>query len=182
MKVLSNNILRKIKCHINNNGVIAYPTEYCFGIGCHYKNLHAVQKVIRLKGRNSTKGMIVITGNIRHFKLLINIDKDYTTYWPGPNTLLVHSNNRFIRKNVGGKKNNTIALRVSSHEIVIQLCDYLNHALISTSANYSGRFPAKNTKECYRMFGKKLLVIPGLTNFRRKPSTIINYETKEILR
>ena len=173
--------LKKIKSHINNGGIFAYPTEHCYGIGCHYKNINAIRKIIRLKHRNSSKGMILISGNIKHFKEIININECYKEYWPGPFTLLFESKNKYIQKIVSGN-HNKVAIRVSKHKLVSQLCNYLNHPVVSTSANYSNRFPAKSYKECIRIFGKKLMIIPGLTNFNTKPSRIIDYETKEILR
>lgn len=181
MKFLSTHLLKKIKCHIANGGILAYPTEYCFGLGCDYKNVNAVKKIINLKSRNSNKGMIIISGNISHFKSLININNTYSEYWPGAFTLLLNSDNRFIKKLVSGR-NDKIALRITKHQLVTQICDYLNQGIISTSANYSGRFPAKTYKECCRIFGKKIMIVPGLTNFRRMPSSIIEYETKKVLR
>jgi L-threonylcarbamoyladenylate synthase len=54
--------------------------------------------------------------------------------------------------------------------------------LVSTSANCSKIRPAKTYRECLRMFGDEVLVLPGLTSFAKRPSTVIDLETKRILR
>ena len=79
-------------------------------------------------------------------------------------------------------KHKKIAVRVTRHKMVGQLCNYLNMPLVSTSANKSGRRSISNYRDCKRIFGQSVLVLPGITNFAKRPSTIIDWQTKQVLR
>lgn len=178
-------LLRKAKRHINSGGVIAYPTESCYGFGCDPFNYKAVAKIIKLKGRFKAKGLIVIAGRIEQLKNLtvpfaledkVSIGK----YWPGPYSLILPAMPNIPRNLTGS--HSKVAVRVTKHVLVRQLCNYLNSPLVSTSANKSGRKSIKTYRECSRLFGNKVLVLPGCTNFAKRPSTVIDWETKEIIR
>src|SRR3989304_249036 len=56
---------RKIAAHLRHGGLIAYPTEYCYGLGCDPRNHRAVQRLLELKGRPQHKGLILIAGKFR---------------------------------------------------------------------------------------------------------------------
>ena len=179
-------MLRKVKAHIKCGGVIAYPTEYCYGLGCDPFNYKAVSTLIKLKRRNKNKGLIVIAGNIRQLRNLIlplNTN-DYSKmihYWPGFNTLILPAANRLIPANLLGE-HRKIAVRVSKHYLVKQLCGFMCTSLVSTSANKSGCKPVKTYKECIRIFGAKTMVLPGVTNRMKRPSALIDWETGRVLR
>lgn len=179
------NQLIKIKQHLKKGGVIAYPTESCYGLGCNPQNYKAINKVIRLKGRSKNKGLIVIAGNLRQItpltKPLSNNDiKELKKYWPGFYSIILPVNNH-LPTNLTGK-HKKIAVRVTQHRQVQQINNYTNSAIVSTSANKSGKNSIKSYRECIRQFGNKVLVIKGDIMFQKKPSTIIDWKTKKILR
>ena len=178
-------LLKKVKLFLKNGGVIAYPTESCYGFGCDPFNFKAIEKVIKIKARNKTKGLIVIAGNKVQLKKLISpmeilnnpeIDK----YWPGFYSLILPVSQK-ISKNLTGK-HSKVAVRVTQHEGVQQLCHYLNMPLVSTSANKTSFKSIKTYRECLRQFGKQVMVLPGIIDFAKKPSSIIDWETGLILR
>ncbi len=178
-------LLRRVKQHLKNGGIIAYPTESCYGFGCDTLNYKALKQIIKIKGRSKSKGMICIASNYKHLNKLV---KPFTAdelsqiqqYWPGFYSLIIASSSKTPRLLVGN--HNSIAARVSTHNEVRQLCNYLRDALVSTSANKSGRKSIKSYRECLRQFGKKAMVLPGIIGFYRKPSTIINLATKQKIR
>lgn len=178
----SQSTLKKVKSHIKKGGVIAYPTEYCYGLGCDPLNRKAVDKIIKLKGRSKTKGLIVIAGKNSELKSLICpiSPNEVSKYWPGPYSLILKTMKN-VPKNLTGR-HEKIAVRITKHELVKQICKYLNSPLVSTSANISGHRPLKNYRDCARTFGVNVMVLPGLTKFARKPSTLIDLESKNILR
>lgn len=185
MRLTSHNQLIKVKQHLKKGGVIAYPTESCYGLGCDPKNYKAINKVIRLKGRSKTKGLIVIAGNLRQIyhltkKLSDNDISRLKQYWPGFYSIILPVNHH-LPKNLTGK-HNKIAIRVTKHNQVQQISNYIKSALVSTSANKSGKQSIKSYRECVQYFGKNVLVIKGDTMFQKKPSTIIDWQTKQILR
>lgn len=171
--------------HIKNGGVIAYPTEYCFGLGCDPFNRKAINKILKLKGRSKTRGLIVIAGEIKQLKSLIKplTQKDHVAlgqYWPGPFSLVLAAT-KTIPANLTGR-HHKIAVRVTKHQLVKQLCQFIQMPLVSTSANISRHKPLKTYRECKKKFGQNVLVLPGLTNFAQNPSSIIDWFTKEPLR
>jgi L-threonylcarbamoyladenylate synthase len=174
-------LLRSVRAHLKSGGVIAYPTESCFGLGCDPFNHKAINKILSLKNRDKKKGLIVIAGGISQLsKIIYPLPETVATYWPGPNTLLVRAKSKVLYGVTG--RHSKIAVRVTAFKPVIRLCNYLNMPLISTSANPAGFQSAKTYSTCRHMFGNKIMVLPGTTGFFKRPSTIIDWDTKKILR
>ena len=71
MYVYNHKLIQQIKAHLRNGGVIAYPTESCYGLGCDPFNYRAINRIIRIKGRSKTKGLIVIAGKLGQLNTLI---------------------------------------------------------------------------------------------------------------
>lgn len=177
--------IREIKRHLRNGGVIAYPTESCYGFGCDPFNYSAINKIIQLKGRNKAKGMIVIVGSVNQLQNVIsplheNDKSQLTQYWPGFYSIILPVSRQIPRNLIGAHRK--IAVRVTRHKLVKQLTNALNMPLVSTSANKSGHQSIKTYRECVRQFGKQVMVLAGTTNFAKKPSTILDWESKKILR
>lgn len=185
MNKLSHKLIQKVKSHVAKGGIIAYPTESCYGFGCNPFNYKAIDKVIKLKGRSKSKGLIVIAGNKRELDNLIlplsqDDYKEIANYWPGPFSLVLPVKPK-VPANLTGR-HKKVAVRVTKHKLVAKLCNSLKMPLVSTSANSSGFRAIKNYRECLRKFGSQVMVLPGLTNFAKRPSTIIDWETKKHLR
>jgi L-threonylcarbamoyladenylate synthase len=185
MQAYSNNLLHKIQRHIKNGGIIAYPTEFCYGFGCDPFNYRAINNILRIKQRDKAKGLIVIAANIHQLdKLIIPISlhdrQKLKKYWPGFFSILLPSKKNTLNVLIGA--HNKLAVRISNHDLVKQLCNYLHMPLVSTSANLSGHKPIKCYRECVRQFGKKVMVLPGNTGFAKNPSTIIDWKSGQIIR
>lgn len=185
MDFYSTKLLQKVKAHLKNGGLIAYPTESCYGFGCDPFNYKAIAKLIKVKGRSKTKGLIVISSSTSQLhKLIQPIANDQKTklakYWPGFYSLILRVTSKVPRNLIGS--HSKVAVRVSLHPHVKQLCYSLNTPLVSTSANKSGHHSIKNYRECQRQFGKRVLVLPGKIGKAKRPSTIIDWESQKILR
>jgi L-threonylcarbamoyladenylate synthase len=100
--------------------------------------------------------------------------------WPGPVTWVVPASAACLPLLTGGRP--TIAVRVTAHPVAARLCRSLGMALVSTSANKSGKNPAKTAAECRRIFGARVRVIAGRIGTRRRPSTLIDLATGTLLR
>lgn len=175
--------VKKIQQHLKNGGVIAYATESCYGFGCDPFNYNAINKLLKIKQRPKTKGMIVISGNKKILTRIVACDlnnPEFDRYWPGSYSIILPTKD-VVPKNLVGK-HTKIAVRLTKHKQIIQLSQYLHIPLVSTSANKSGMKAIKNYRECVNKFGKQVMVIKGITNFAKRPSTIIDWETKNILR
>jgi L-threonylcarbamoyladenylate synthase len=174
-----------IRRHLQRGGVVAYPTESCYGLGCDPMNRHAVERVLRLKKRSPSKGLILIAAHARQLRpYLAPISPELATRmrsrWPGPHTWLVPASSRCPATLRGA--HDSVAVRVTAHRGAAGLCRMAGMALVSTSANLSGGKSAKTAAECRRLFGKRALVIPGPIGARRRPSTIQDLATGRIIR
>jgi L-threonylcarbamoyladenylate synthase len=174
-----------LRTHLRRGGLIAYPTESCYGLGCDPRNPRALQRLIRLKGRSAAKGLLLIADHFRRLQAFIAplsaADRArMQRSWPGPVTWVVPASSACPPLLTGGRP--TIAVRVTAHSGAARLCRALGMALVSTSANKSGLKPAKTAAECRRMFGARVRVIAGRIGQRRRPSTLIDLATGIILR
>ncbi len=112
---------------VREGGVIAYPTEAVWGLGCDPWNGEAVDRLLALKERPMHKGLILVADDIEQFDfLLADLPEIWLQRlagsWPGPNTWLVPHQNRLPEWVTG--EHDTVALRVSDHPLVRALCRY----------------------------------------------------------
>lgn len=176
--------LNALRTHLKRGGVIAYPTESCYGLGCDPRKRAAVKKILRLKRRSWTKGLILATADLQQiarFILPISVAERATLnqYWPGPYTFLLPASNRAPKLLIG--KHKSLAVRVSAHPEVALLTRALG-PLVSTSANVSGAKPIKTYAEAQRAFGQQVWVLPGRIGKRKTPSVIIDLQSGKKLR
>jgi len=176
---------RRIAAHLRRGGLIAYPTESCYGLGCDPDNRSAVQRLLRLKQRPQHKGLILIAASYRQVARYLHPltpaqQQQLKTAGAQAITYLMpalHSAPRWLR---GG--HDTLAVRLTAHRQAALLCRGVDSALVSTSANRSGQRPARTYAQCQRLFGRKVWVLPGRVGKRRNPSTIITWADGKIVR
>ena len=123
--------------------ILAYPTEAVYGLGCNPFNEKAVERLLALKKREHSKGLIVLIADWSQLSSLtsaIPFDKldAVRDNWPGPVTY-VFPKSAIIPDWLCGN-HNTVAIRMSAHPVARKLCK--NGPIISTSANLSGHPPA----------------------------------------
>ena len=171
---------------LRSSGVIAYPTETVWGIGCDPQQPSALQRVIDLKRRDAHKGLILIAGHIEQFNFLLHdLPKAQKTQlensWPGAVTWLVPHNNR-VHPLVHGQFS-TVAIRVSEHKIVKELCETFNGPIVSTSANLAGQATIQNSIRAMKFLGHDLdFILQGPLGMAVAPSRIIDLQTGRIIR
>lgn len=169
-----------------NDGVIAYPTEGVWGLGCLPSSEIAVQRILNLKQRQQEQGLILIAGEIAHFDDYLEGLSNYKMAelrkaWPAPVTFLVPDNG-FCPDWIKGA-HNTVALRVSAHPVVQSLCNQVNGPIVSTSANRSGCAPAESAAEIKEVFGEDIdFIVPGELSGAEGPSEIRDLMSGQILR
>ncbi|CRX99151.1 sua5 YciO YrdC YwlC family protein [Yersinia enterocolitica] len=157
--------------------VIAYPTEAVFGLGCDPDSEKAVNALLALKQRPWQKGLILIAANYEQLKPYVDdsalTDSQRETIfsvWPGPVTWVIPTHPETPRWLTGSF--DSLAVRVSDHPLVQQLCSQYGKPLVSTSANLSGQEPCRTTEEVRIQFGSSLPVLAGLVGGRLNPSEI----------
>jgi L-threonylcarbamoyladenylate synthase len=177
--------LRRLRAHFRAGGLIAYPTESCYGLGCDPRSYPAVRRLLKLKGRPQAKGLILITDRFSRLKPFVapptpEQAERLARTWPGPHTWLMPVSGRTPRWLTG--RHGSLAVRVTAHPVAAGLCRALGSALVSTSANRGGLKPLRTYSACMRAFGGQVLVIPGRIGKRRRPSTIQDLVSGRIVR
>jgi len=172
---------RAIRAHLDRGGVIAYATESCYGLGCDPMNARAVARILHLKGRPKSKGLILIGSAPEQFApYLAEPPGAWPEYWPGPVTLLLPSGRRCPTWLTG--RHRKLAVRVTAHPYAASLCQALGMALVSTSANRAGQVMLRSAAACRKAFGTRVKVLPGRIGKRRRPSTIVDPGSGSVLR
>ncbi len=176
---------RAIAAHLKRGGLIAYPTESCYGLGCDPRNRRAVLRLLKIKGRPQRKGLILIAGKFAQLAAYLQ------PLTPGQQNVLCRDGAQAITYLMPAKPScprwlrgahDTLAVRITAHPVAAALCDALDMALVSTSANVSGAKPARTYAQCQRFFGNRVRVLPGRVGKRKKPSTIRAWTSGKIIR
>jgi L-threonylcarbamoyladenylate synthase len=125
---------------LKNGGLILYPTDTIWGIGCDATNPEAVEKVFKLKGRTEEKSLIVLLDSDNklqsYIKEVPEVAYDLIEYAENPLTI-VYSGAKNLAPNAIAK-DGSIGIRIVKHEFCQQLLQRFRKPLISTSANLSG--------------------------------------------
>ena len=163
---------RSLAAHLKRGGLIAYPTESCYGLGCDPRNREAVLRLLRLKQRPQRKGLILIAGNYAQLSAYlrpISAEAQEKLKSDGAQavTYLMPAKPSCPRWLRGVHA--TLAVRITAHPEAAALCDALGMALVSTSANYSGGKAARTAAQCRKLFGEQVWVLPGRTGKRKRP-------------
>lgn len=170
---------------IRGGGVIAYPTEAVYGLGCDPANEEAVLRLLEIKERPVHKGLILLGADAAQLRPWIDVsDADLARMnerWPGPVTWVVPASTR-VPSWVRGD-HTTVAVRVSGHPLARAIAAAAGTPIISTSANLSGRPSARNRFQVARQLGERLdLIVNGECNLARRPSAIIDLASGAHLR
>lgn len=174
---------------LQQGGVIAYPTEAVYGLGCDPKNLSAVKKILEIKQRNKEKGLILIAANFKQLKPFLlplekSIEKKMLDSWNNSSSVITWlvPAKKDISDYLKGEFD-TLAVRVSHHPVVKELCEKFNGALISTSANISKQEAARTSEQVIQIFNNKInFIIEGETDINAQPSEIRDALTDKMIR
>ena len=173
---------------LRTGGVIAYPTEGVWGLGCDPRNERAVLRLLALKQRALAKGLILIAADAAQLADFIAMDAldasvcaAVRASWPGPNTWIVPASASAPRWITGD--HDGIAVRVTAHPDVIALCRGFGGALVSTSANVASAPSPRHRDELDpRIVAGVDAIGPGETLGRGQPSTIRDARSGQVLR
>jgi L-threonylcarbamoyladenylate synthase len=146
---------------LRDGGVLAYPTEAVFGLGCDPHDRIAFERLFALKQRPSTQGVLLIAADIAQVERYIDLDavpagvlRQIHASWPGPNTWIFPRSPEVPDWIAGAHAG--IALRVTAHPPAAALCRAFGGALVSTSANAHGQPPARSARAVEAFFGTTL--------------------------
>ena len=162
---------------LKQGGIILYPTDTVWGIGCDATNANAVKKVYKLKQREDSKALICLVNNYsmleKHIDNVPNIAYDILDLADTPTTVIYDAPAGIAENLVA--EDNTLAIRIVKHKFCEKLIKYLGRPLVSTSANISGQPTPKSFEEISEAILKGVDYVVNLQNENKnaKPSTII---------
>lgn len=174
--------------HVQRGGVVAYPTEAVYGLGCDPLNQAAVRKIYQLKQRDARQGVILLAadwGMLQRFvdfsAIPASIQAKMKQTWPGPHTWVCPVLPSVPAWLTG--KFTSIAVRVSAHPLASALSLATNGAIVSTSANRFGQLPAREAIDVSRIFDNAIdYILEGSVGSETNPTEIRDALTNKLIR
>ncbi|MEH6456901.1 MAG: Sua5/YciO/YrdC/YwlC family protein [Cocleimonas sp.] len=175
--------LKDIKCHFIEGAVFAYPTEAVYGLGCDPSNEAAVTRLLEIKQRPVNKGLILIASDFSQVEIYLKpLTENQLAFTQPSETTYIYQAKESAPKWLTGDFN-SLAVRITKHPLVRQLCKELNSALVSTSANLTGEEPAKTADEvAIALDGLIDVILDGETGELDKPTQIRDSISGQIIR
>ena len=172
---------------VHRGGIIAYPTEAVWGLGCDPWNIQAISRVLTIKGRPEHKGLVIIAADAAQIqpllkRLPLSLQKQIQTPTTRATTWLLPDTHQWLPSQIKGQ-HDTVAVRISHYAPVQHLCHVVGHPLVSTSANITGAPPMTQLEHVHHFFKHQLdMIVPGQTGGENTPSTIIDAMTLKVIR
>jgi L-threonylcarbamoyladenylate synthase len=174
--------LREAAQSIRMGGVVIYPTETVYGIGCDPANPDATRRVCEIKER-ATNPLPIACADISDAKRIVKFNSAAEIlakkFWPGPLMLVLPKIVDYSIWVTHGK--NTLGVRVPDHEVARRLTKLCGGMIVSTSANKSGERPPWTPKEAIQQIGKEVdIVVDGGPTPGYQPSTVLDLTSEEL--
>jgi len=173
--------IEKISQIIEKGGIVVFPTDTVYGIGCNPYNENAVKKIYEIKSRTKLKSLPVLAYSLDIVKEIALIDK-FTEkivekYWPGPLTLILELTDQKLKKSLNLE--NKIAVRIPDSKCTLKLLEKCK-LIVGTSANISGNSSYTNPDECIKNIKNYDIFLNGGIITSKGESTIIEIKNEEI--
>ena len=162
---------------LKNGGIILYPTDTIWGLGCDATNPEAVEKIYKIKNRSETKSMIILLNNenfiSRYVEQVPEVAYNLIEVTDKPLTIIYPEAKNLAENLIADDK--SIAIRITNEEFSSRLLDYFRKPLVSTSANISGKQSPQNFYEISEQIKNSVdYIIDYNRNYEKKqPSSII---------
>lgn len=166
---------------LNNKGVIAYPTDTVYGIGCDIFEKEAVERVYQIKSKDRKKPLSFICEDLKHIsQFAVVSDNAYRLMKrliPGPYTFILEAT-KLVPK-VMLTKRNTVGIRVPDNKICLEIVRMLGHPIVTTSANVSNEEILSDPAEIHKKFKGMLDMVIDGGILSQEPSSIIDLTGRE---
>ena len=178
--------LRQFSRLFFSGGVFAYPTESVYGLGCDPWNHEAVFRLLKIKQRDPSKGVILIASSVDQLIPFVSLSgssdrKRLSAVRKRPTTWIVPVSAEtpsWIRG-----RHQSVAVRITGFPPVVELCNHVGSPLVSTSANLAGHPPQRSAVSVRRAIGNQLdMVVSGATGGFLLPSEIRDFHSGEVIR
>jgi L-threonylcarbamoyladenylate synthase len=177
-KRISRNIINRVATIVREGGIILYPTETIYGLGCNLFNEEAVKRLYMLKKRSEKKPILVLVRNLSMLKELV-ADVPLLSlrlmkrFWPGPLTLIFRA--RQGMSELVTAHSGKIGIRISSYPFCLKLLEVCQTPILSTSANISGQKSISEIKSLKQLFVSQVeAIITAHDLSPSPPSTVVD--------
>ena len=158
---LETKALQNIVQLLDNDELIVYPTETCYGLGGDATHQKAVEKTFRLKQREYTKPIHIAVSSIKMAKCYAKVDHRarnlFETFLPGPLTIILESRGKL--PSILNSNRSTIGIRYPDHPIPLQIIRTLERPITTTSANLSGHPTTYTANDVISQLGGKIKAV-----------------------
>ena len=166
---------------LQNGGVIIYPTDTIYGLGCDITNTNAISRVLSIKGRDAKKPMSFVCADLpqikKYARLSTDSEKLLEEFLPGAYTFILPASSQAPKELITEQE--TVGLRIPDHRIPLSIVKALKKPLLSTSANFSGEQVLNNPKDLQQFMGDKVDLIITDGEIVAEPSSVISLVHKE---
>ena len=173
--------IKKTSQIIKEGGIVIFPTDTVYGIGCNPYNEKAVKKIYEIKSREKIKALPVLAYSIDIVKKIVVIDKFTENIlqknWPGPLTLILELKDQELKKSLNLQ--NKIAVRIPDSDCTLKLLEKCE-LVVGTSANISGNASYTDPNNCIKNIKNYDLFLNGGTITSKGESTIIEIKNEAI--
>jgi len=166
---------------VKKGGLVVYPTDTVYGLGCDPFNVMAVKRVFRVKGERK-KPLPILASSSRHVKRIATMSREAekiaNCFWPGPLTLVLPK--KPILPEVVTCNLDSVGVRVPKHDVALELISLSNGLLVGTSANKTGEKPPRTAQEAAEQLGQKTnLILDSGPAALGVPSTVVDLTSKK---
>jgi L-threonylcarbamoyladenylate synthase len=180
LKATPDNI-HKAALAMKKSGLVIYPTDTVYGLGCDPFNVKAVEKVFKVKGERKSKPLPILASEMKAVERIAHMKKDAKKiakkYWPGPLTLVVPK--KPALPSIVTCNLESVGVRIPNHKVALQLITLCGGLIVGTSANKTGEKPPKTAQEAASQLGERVdIVLDGGQAPLSQESSIVNLTSK----
>jgi L-threonylcarbamoyladenylate synthase len=162
---------------VNDGGIVVFPTDTVYGIGCDPYNKKSVDRIYQIKGRSKTKPFPILAYSMDAASKIVEFDNDSKKiaekFWPGPLTLVLKLRDEKLKESLNLKEK--IAIRVPNNQCLLNLLKN-SKFLIGTSANLTGETPFTKSQDCYQKIKECDIFLDGGDIESKGESTILEID------
>lgn len=185
LKATETNILAASRI-VAGGGLVVYPTDTVYGLGCDPFSIEAVTRVFKVKGERN-KPLPILASDVENVKRIAFLSgkagRVAARFWPGPLTLIVPK--KPVLPNIVTCNLDSVGVRIPQHNVALRLISLSNGLLVGTSANKTGEKPPRTAQEAAEQLGKEVdMILDAGPAPLGAPSTVVDLtqEKPKILR
>jgi len=168
---------------VKKGGLVVYPTDTVYGLGCDPFNVRAVKRVFKVKGERKEKPLPILASDIKAVEKIAHLNerarKIAERHWPGPLTLVVSK--KPVLPSIVTCGLSSVGVRIPNHTTAFQLISLCDGLLVGTSANKTGEKSPKTAHEASEQLGRQVdIVLDGGPTTLGRESSIVDLTSRRL--